>query len=1148
MVGEMRADPNLNLVYILNETDHRILALNTDTGEVDVSATVDDSVVDGFLEFSLDGSVLHVSTPATNRIHSFSTGTLAPLGSVSVAVSAHSFVVGSDGCFYTIRPGNDLVKINPNTGAVDAVLNNSGFVHESLLIRNPTGTRIFAMKSNSSISGSEKVHEISVVTGAAPQYVASYFGNRGGLDLCFDETRNVLYRPVESTVNGLEVWNINTAEYSVLAFGHAVLGHRAVAQLPGTGEVVGAARAGPIRRFDTVTGATIADYGYLGEEAHFFLERGLEITPNGHMVYAAGSFSFPNRLIGLIGHDSIALPSSLGLPKLPQWEVMTSWTVGDILGDPSRNLVYIVDETNLKLLAFNSGTGQVMSEANIPVSPADGTLSLSPDNATLYLSSPATSRMLSYSAGPAPALTGNVVLANAPGSFEVGSDGFLYFLFNRDLHKVDPSNGTSAGFLDDVAGTSWSSSTIRRDASGDRVFVMDFKNSSSGNVLEFLITPGSLPSPSGTHFLSGNQETGLSVDLSRNKLYRTGGLGRSVNSWDVVTGIENFLPSKFRGTVYALAQHSSSSSILTFNGVESITEIDKDSGKIVRFYPDPDVAQPQEIYGYDLYKNRLEVGSDGHAVYHKYEGNGAPHILGVIGPEAVEIPRSSPMRVRNLSATMGAFPNRILLNWNESPGATTYEIYREITSSPGDYPGSSPVATSSTTNWEDPVVFPDHDVYYWIRAVNEHGKSLVSSREYGFAGTPPPPAPPSGLSATDGTVTGAIDLAWAGPETASSYSVYRNSTNNSATASLVAQGVLEERWRDTATPPGVTFYYWVKSVNVAGGSDFSVHVTGSAKAIPAVPQNVSATDGTEAGQVTVTWAASARAETYKVYRNSVNNPSTAASMVGGLTSTSWTDTSTAPGTVYYYWVKASHPGGDSSFSASNPGNSYPPPAAPTGVNATDGTHVDKVTVTWNSTTNTDSYEVYRHSTNNPASATLLIEDLTGTSWDDTTAATGFVYYYWVKAANIGGSSSFSLSNSGHVAGPPPASTGVSATDGAFPDRVVVTWDPNPEATTYQVLRNTSNNSTSAETVASMIAGTTYTDSTVTPSVVYYYWIGKRGQGTISGLDASRSPGNPSPCPAKSASSMKVPFTTSWPEGTAVTGSSPRPKGPMKNSF
>ncbi|MBK8269602.1 MAG: hypothetical protein IPK83_15390 [Planctomycetes bacterium] len=91
-----------------------------------------------------------------------------------------------------------------------------------------------------------------------------------------------------------------------------------------------------------------------------------------------------------------------------------------------------------------------------------------------------------------------------------------------------------------------------------------------------------------------------------------------------------------------------------------------------------------------------------------------------------------------------------------------------------------------------------------------------------------------------------------------------------------------------------------------------------------------------------------------------------------------------------------------------------PPAAPTGVSASNGEDCANITINWNSVVDATDYEVWRNTTDDSGSATSLQIGIAGQSYDDNTAAYGSTYYYWVKACNAGGCSPFSLSDSGDI--------------------------------------------------------------------------------------------------------------------------------------
>ena len=67
-------------------------------------------------------------------------------------------------------------------------------------------------------------------------------------------------------------------------------------------------------------------------------------------------------------------------------------------------------------------------------------------------------------------------------------------------------------------------------------------------------------------------------------------------------------------------------------------------------------------------------------------------------------------------------------------------------------------------------------------------------------------------------------------------------------------------------------------------------------------------------------------------------------------------------------------------------------------------------------------------------------------------------------------------------------TGVTASDGSFPNRVAVNWNSVWGASHYRVYRNTSSSSSGATALSGWQTSTSYNDYTAQPGVTYYYWV------------------------------------------------------------
>lgn len=110
-------------------------------------------------------------------------------------------------------------------------------------------------------------------------------------------------------------------------------------------------------------------------------------------------------------------------------------------------------------------------------------------------------------------------------------------------------------------------------------------------------------------------------------------------------------------------------------------------------------------------------------------------------------------------------------------------------------------------------------------------------------------------------------------------------------------------------------------------------------AVPEAPSGLTASDAAYPGRIRLAWNHVREAQTYRVFRGTTNNSTTAVSL-GVTESIQFTDV-TGPGETYFYWVRAEGPGGQSALSAPDRGSTStgnaaftPPPqigVAPAGI-------------------------------------------------------------------------------------------------------------------------------------------------------------------------------------------------------------------------
>lgn len=86
---------------------------------------------------------------------------------------------------------------------------------------------------------------------------------------------------------------------------------------------------------------------------------------------------------------------------------------------------------------------------------------------------------------------------------------------------------------------------------------------------------------------------------------------------------------------------------------------------------------------------------------------------------------------------------------------------------------------------------------------------------------------PTGLTASNGTYSDGVHLSWAALPGATAYEVFRYTSNDSTKATQANPSDLTgTTFDDTATTPGMTYYYWVEAKNASSTSAFSSPVTG----------------------------------------------------------------------------------------------------------------------------------------------------------------------------------------------------------------------------------------------------------------------------------------------------------------------------------
>ncbi len=203
--------------------------------------------------------------------------------------------------------------------------------------------------------------------------------------------------------------------------------------------------------------------------------------------------------------------------------------------------------------------------------------------------------------------------------------------------------------------------------------------------------------------------------------------------------------------------------------------------------------------------------------------------------------------------------------------------------------------------------------------------------------------------------------------------------------------------------------HYVTSTNI---QHFSIYALGKGYGPPAAPTNLTASRGTSPDRVALTWDATAITLGYIVYRGT-NAATNSAAQIGASVTNNYPDTTAGHNTNYFYWVAATNENGISAWSASN--NGFLGLSAPAALTASEGTHTDKVAVSWSASTGAVGYILFRGTNDDTNSAAQIADVPASTNFDDTNAVPGSNYYYWAKATNDLNTSDWSPSHLGYCA-------------------------------------------------------------------------------------------------------------------------------------
>ena len=172
-------------------------------------------------------------------------------------------------------------------------------------------------------------------------------------------------------------------------------------------------------------------------------------------------------------------------------------------------------------------------------------------------------------------------------------------------------------------------------------------------------------------------------------------------------------------------------------------------------------------------------------------------------------------------------------------------------------------------------------------------------------------------------------------------------------------------------------------------------ITGCGPTAPDAPTNLSGT--TASSQVTLNWSPVSDATSYNVYRGNVTGSlSTKTRLVSNISATTYTDTTIVSTATYFYQVTAVNADGESGGSREF---SITPQSLVSPANLTLTNAIQGITLSWSAVQGSTGYRVYRGTASGTLNKTRIADNLSVTTFQDTTAVTGITYFYQVTSLN-----------------------------------------------------------------------------------------------------------------------------------------------------
>ena len=435
----------------------------------------------------------------------------------------------------------------------------------------------------------------------------------------------------------------------------------------------------------------------------------------------------------------------------------------------------------------------------------------------------------------------------------------------------------------------------------------------------------------------------------------------------------------------------------------------------------------------------------------------------------------------NVVASNGVYTDKVLLTWSAAQGASSYKILR------GDSVATlSEIASTTATSYADLTAVAGTTYTYVVQSISSVGVSAQSNPVTGMRLL----LPVLTLLASDGDYADKVNLSWNAVTNAVSYRVYRTDSSSSKSgtgsgfnisdystssstirinapatdvSSLVKVTLtnLYHTWQGDLV---LTLRHGAQQCVLASGCNGSTDLNGTyilsdsftaafcaqagsgGEFKPANALQSKFASDTANGDWTLVLSDTAGGDVGSLQSWSIQITSVPVPvLIATIANTTYGDTSAVASTLYTYRVEAVTSANAAIVSGSDTG--WRTLLGPTGLTASDGVYNDRVSAQWTAMSGAASYKIFRWL---EGGSPVQIGTSVTNSYVDATAIAGGRYLYCVKAVMPMGDTLASASDEGYSAIGTPAI--LVASDGAYTNRVALTWGATAGASSYKVYR------------------------------------------------------------------------------------------------